>query len=84
MFGRLAKIIASNKNTMMCPFKKGGEKKTDSPAGNRTRVFRVTGGDTYHYTTEDDLSSRVRDLNLKPLEQSVTVLNHSHYSRVEM
>ena len=27
--------------------------KIDSPAGNRTRVFRVTGGDTYHYTTED-------------------------------
>ena len=24
-----------------------------SPAGNRTPVFRVTGGDTYHYTTED-------------------------------
>ena len=24
-----------------------------SPAGNRTRVFRVTGGDTDHYTTED-------------------------------
>ena len=29
------------------------KKKSDSPAGNRTRVFRVTGGDTYHYTTED-------------------------------
>ena len=24
-----------------------------SPAGNRTPVSRVTGGDTYHYTTED-------------------------------
>ena len=24
-----------------------------SPIGNRTRVSRVTGGDTYHYTTED-------------------------------
>ena len=24
-----------------------------SPAGNRTPVFRVTGGDTHHYTTED-------------------------------
>ena len=24
-----------------------------SPAGNRTRVFRVTGGDTDHYTTEE-------------------------------
>ena len=29
------------------------KKKLHSPAGNRTRVFRVTGGDTYHYTTED-------------------------------
>ena len=28
-------------------------KNAHSPAGNRTRVFRVTGGDTYHYTTED-------------------------------
>ncbi len=28
------------------------EKKA-SPAGNRTPVFRVTGGDTHHYTTED-------------------------------
>ena len=25
-----------------------------SPAGNRTPVSRVTGGDTYHYTTEDE------------------------------
>ena len=30
-----------------------GKKKVLSPAGNRTRVVRVTGGDTYHYTTED-------------------------------
>ena len=29
------------------------KKKKNSPAGNRTRVFRVTGGDTYHYTTEE-------------------------------
>ena len=28
-------------------------KKNFSPAGNRTPVFRVTGGDTYHYTTEE-------------------------------
>ncbi len=28
-------------------------KKKSSPTGNRTRVFRVTGGDTYHYTIED-------------------------------
>ena len=25
-----------------------------SPTGNRTPVSRVTGGDTYHYTIEDD------------------------------
>ena len=24
-----------------------------SPAGNRTRVSRVTGGDTHHYTTKE-------------------------------
>ncbi len=33
--------------------KRKRKKKHNSPAGNRTRVFRVTGGDTYHYTTED-------------------------------
>ena len=27
--------------------------KKSSPAGNRTPVSRVTGGDTNHYTTED-------------------------------
>ena len=27
--------------------------KITSPAGNRTPVSRVTGGDTHHYTTED-------------------------------
>ena len=26
---------------------------SSSPAGNRTPVSRVTGGDTHHYTTED-------------------------------
>ena len=33
-------------------------KKKSSPAGNRTPVSRVTGGDTYHYTTEDTLWAR--------------------------
>ena len=33
--------------------RKGGLKKNFSPAGNRTPVFRVTGGDTHHYTTEE-------------------------------
>ena len=32
------------------------ENKLNSPAGNRTLVSRVTGGDTHHYTTEDYLS----------------------------
>ena len=30
------------------------DEKTDlSPSGNRTPVFRVTGGDTVHYTNEE-------------------------------
>ena len=33
--------------------KKRKKKKIFSPAGNRTPVSRVTGGDTHHYTTED-------------------------------
>ena len=39
------------------------EKKNISPAGNRTPVFRVTGGDTHHYTTEEvDLNGTQKDL----------------------
>ena len=33
-------------------------KKLVSPTGNRTPVSRVTGGDTYHYTIEDDEGRR--------------------------
>ena len=33
----------------------GGEKKNISPAGNWTPVSRVTGGDTDHYTTEEEM-----------------------------
>ncbi len=33
--------------------KRRGRKNLSSPAGNRTPVSRVTGGDTHHYTTED-------------------------------
>ena len=33
--------------------RKGGLQKNFSPAGNRTPVFRVTGGDTHHYNIED-------------------------------
>ena len=36
-------------------------KKDLSPAGNRTPVFRVTGGDTYHYTTEDSCPHHVQN-----------------------
>ena len=35
------------------------KKSIASPTGNRTRVFRVTGGDTYHYTIEDWLCKLV-------------------------
>ena len=31
-----------------------GLKNVISPTGNRTPVSRVTGGDTYHYTIEDN------------------------------
>ena len=41
------------------------EKKVPSPAGNRTRVFRVTGGDTYHYTTEDWLVVRLHKISVE-------------------
>ena len=41
-------------------------KKRCSPAGNRTRVFRVTGGDTDHYTTEEGTFLRsLRRVRLK-------------------
>ena len=33
------------------------KKKNFSPAGNRTPVSRVTGGDTHHYTTEDEMTT---------------------------
>ena len=36
-----------------------------SPAGNRTPVSRVTGGDTHHYTTEDETHEEVKLLLLK-------------------
>ena len=34
--------------------KKEKKNMQSSPAGNRTPVSRVTGGDTHHYTTEDE------------------------------
>ena len=36
------------------------ENKLNSPAGNRTLVSRVTGGDTHHYTTEDSVMLKYR------------------------
>ena len=42
-------------------------KKHNSPAGNRTRVFRVTGGDTDHYTTEDVTNVTLRILPLRSI-----------------
>ena len=39
-------------------------KKETSPAGNRTPVSRVTGGDTDHYTTEDLRDGRLPALRL--------------------
>ena len=47
------------------------KKMLDSPAGNRTRVFRVTGGDTYHYTTEDNLAAAIINVVYKNIQQSL-------------
>ena len=41
------------------------EKKKSSPAGNRTPVSRVTGGDTHHYTTEESDDIIVLNLILR-------------------
>ena len=41
----------------ICFYRKFAKKKKHSVAGNRTPVSRVTGGDTYHYTTTDWLIS---------------------------
>ena len=42
-------------------FRNEKKKKKFSPAGNRTPVSRVTGGDTHHYTTEDSVTMQVRE-----------------------
>ena len=42
-------------------------KKRVSPAGNRTPVSRVTGGDTHHYTTEDSVMIEVKILQTAQL-----------------
>ena len=47
----ISESVEQAKKQKVCQEKR--KKNLHSPAGNRTRVFRVTGGDTYHYTTED-------------------------------
>ena len=55
------------------------KKNMPSPAGNRTPVSRVTGGDTHHYTTEDAANISIRGhseswwLWLKPVFHQATV-----------
>ena len=52
--GKISSAISKNvEQAKIQKVIKKERKKCNSPAGNRTRVFRVTGGDTYHYTTED-------------------------------
>ena len=41
------------------------KQKKSSPAGNRTPVSRVTGGDTHHYTTEESDDIIVLNLILR-------------------
>ena len=57
----------------------------NSAAGNWTRVFRVTGGNTHHYTTADagdqqiDKSYSLNDFSLHALRLSIT---GNHWSRL--
>ena len=56
-------------------FKKGCSevwKIISSPAGNRTPVSRVTGGDTYHYTTEELLICACLKLIMFPVAYIIT------------
>ena len=34
--------------------------KKNSPTGNRTRAFHVTGGDTHHYTIEEAMQESIK------------------------
>ena len=61
-----------NFHTIWYPYNRISEndlsKIMSSPAGNRTPVSRVTGGDTNHYTTEDlDDSDNFKYINVKVL-----------------
>ena len=50
-------------------------KKNISPAGNRTPVFRVTGGDTHHYTTEEAMRNNKIKFVRFPSAYDHTTLN---------
>lgn len=65
-FGFLVEKVLSNRTFLLRRLRRAMNRKTlsivnskvtkkiySSPAGNRTPVSRVTGGDTYHYTTEE-------------------------------
>ncbi|KAG7325714.1 hypothetical protein KOW79_010650 [Hemibagrus wyckioides] len=43
----------------------GPNGKAASPSGNRTPVFRVTGGDTVHYTNEEHLPEPLKAVETK-------------------
>ena len=49
-----------------------------SPAGNRTPVSRVTGGDTNHYTTED----LVTTINFRYLTLTAILLIYSTHPQI--
>jgi hypothetical protein len=44
--------------------KKKKKKRYNAVAGDRTRVTRVTGGNTYHYTTTTSLFYCARNFNI--------------------
>ena len=52
-----------------------------SPAGNRTPVSRVTGGDTHHYTTEEVVMTEVNfnDYKVYPSPRTYTCSQTSPY-----
>ena len=59
------------------------KEKKFSPAGNRTPVSRVTGGDTHHYTTEEELGIQckftiIKYCFLKGLEYEMFFLEVNH------
>ena len=55
--------------------------KMSSPAGNRTPVSRVTGGDTDHYTTEDLGNGRLLTLVPNRASAGHTARHRQRYRR---